>query len=330
MEETKELRVQSISKLLAKQFPESKWLIEKLIPESSLVLMSAAPASFKTWLALEISLCIADGKSLFGLFPSNQGNVLICDEESGERMLQDRFKKLGAEIADEPWKEQQIFYLSRIGRQVDDEYMRELTSECLKNNIKLVIFDSLVRFHNARENDASEMAKILNFFKTLNDKGVATLVLHHNRKSGNGGGGGGEMIRGSSDILASCDVHLSVSRRKKRITVFQTKNRYIEEITPFSVQLRVVDENRSVFEYLGEENDKEERATELRSLLIQKIVESPGINKSQLINSVSQEDDSLANNRIMVAINNLINDKVITTKQGVKNSLCLYINENND
>ncbi len=330
MEENEELRVQSISKLLAKQFPESKWLVEKLVPESSLVLMSAAPASFKTWLALEISLCVADGKSLFDIFPATQGNVLICDEESGERMLQDRFKKLGVENADEPWKEQQIFYLSRIGRQVDDEYMKELTSECLKHDIKLVIFDSLVRFHNARENDASEMAKILNFFKTLNDKGIATLVLHHNRKSSNGVGGGGDMIRGSSDILASCDVHLSVNRRKKKITISQTKNRYIEEITPFSVQLRVVDEGRSVFEYLGEENDKEEQATELRSLLLQKVAENPGINKSQLINSISQENDGLANNRIMVAINSLINDKAITTKQGVKNSLCLYINENNN
>lgn len=330
MEENEELRVQSISKLLAKQFPESKWLVEKLVPESSLVLMSAAPASFKTWLALEISLCVADGKSLFDIFPATQGNVLICDEESGERMLQDRFKKLGVESADEPWKEQQIFYLSRIGRQVDDEYMKELTSECLKHDIKLVIFDSLVRFHNARENDASEMAKILNFFKTLNDKGIATLVLHHNRKSSNGVGGGGDMIRGSSDILASCDVHLSVNRRKKKITISQTKNRYMEEITPFSVQLRVVDEKRSVFEYLGEENEKAEQATELRNLLLRKVAENPGINKSQLISSISQENDSLANNRIMVAINNLINDKTVITKQGVKNSLCLYINENND
>lgn len=330
MEEKEELRVQSISKLLAKQFPESKWLVEKLVPESSLVLMSAAPASFKTWLALEISLCVADGKSLFDIFPATQGNVLICDEESGERMLQDRFKKLGVENADEPWKEQQIFYLSRIGRQVDDEYMKELTSECLRYDIKLVIFDSLVRFHNARENDASEMAKILNFFKTLNDKGIATLVLHHNRKSSSGVGGGGDMIRGSSDILASCDVHLSVNRRKKKITISQTKNRYMEEITPFSVQLRVVDEGRSVFEYLGEENEKAEQATELRNLLLRKVAENPGINKSQLISSISQENDSLANNRIMVATNNLINDKVIITKQGVKNSLCLYINENND
>lgn len=322
------LKIQSISSLLIKQFPESKWLVEKLIPESSLVLMSAAPASFKTWLALEISLCVADGKPLFDVFPAIKGNVLICDEESGERMLQDRFKKLGVKTAENPWSEKQIFYLSRIGRQVDDNYIKELMKECSQNKIKLVIFDSLVRFHNARENDASEMAKVLNLFKTLNDNGIATLVLHHNRKSGiNGSGSGGEMMRGSSDILASCDVHLSINRKRKKITVSQTKNRYMEEIEPFSVQLRVVNENRSIFEFLGEESSKEEQATELRNLLLEKIAENPGINKSQLISSISKDNDGISNNRISVAINDLISDKEIKTEQGLKNSVQLYINE---
>ena len=76
-------------------------------------------------------------------------------------MLQDRFKKLGAKIAENPWEEKQIYYLSRIGRQVDDGYIKELLDECKKHDIKLIIFDSLVRFHTARENDSVEMAKIL-------------------------------------------------------------------------------------------------------------------------------------------------------------------------
>lgn len=323
------LKILSLSSLLEKQFPESRWLVEKLVPESGLVLLSAAPACFKTWLALEIGLCVANGQTLFGIFRTVKSNVLICDEESGDRMLQDRFKKLGAKVLENPWDEKQIYYLSRVGRQVDDKYIEELLAECTENNIKLVIFDSLVRFHSARENDSVEMAKILNLFKTLNDNGIATLILHHNRKmSSNGGaGGGGEMVRGSSDILASCDVHLSITRKERKVTISQTKNRYMEEIKPFSVQLRALNEKRSQFEYLGEDNDKENQMIELKEIVLQEIAKSPGVNKSQLISSISSDYDGFRKNRISIAISELISEEKLKTEQGLKNSVQLYINE---
>ena len=330
-----ELKIQSLSSLINKQFPESKWLVEKLVPESGFVLMTAAPSSFKTWLALEISLCVADEKPLFNTFKTVQGNVLICDEESGDRMLQDRFKKLGVKNAENPWDEKPIYYLSRIGRQIDDSYVEELLAECKKRNIKLAIFDSLTRFHSARENDSVEMAKILNFFKILNDNGIATLILHHNRKSssgayGGGNFGGGEMVRGSSDILASCDIHLSttVNKRDRKITIIQTKNRYMEEIKPFSVRLKVINENRSEFEFISEEDDKDSQMIELKNIVIQQITENPGINKSQLISSVARDYNGFSNNRIAVAINELLNENKLKTEQGIKNSCRLFINEN--
>lgn len=319
-----ELKVQSLSNLLSKVFPRSEWLVEKLVPDSGLVLMSAAPASFKTWLALEMSLCVADGKPLFGIFPTKASGVLIADEESGDRMLQDRFKKLGAKIEDSPWNEKPIYYLSRIGRHIDDNYVKELIPECKKHDIKLVIFDSLVRFHSARENDAGEMSKVLNLFKTLSDNGIAALVLHHNRKTGSAVGTG-EMVRGSSDILASCDVHLSVNRHKRKITISQTKNRYEEEIEPFSVELKTINSERSVFEYLGKESSKDEQMDELRNIVLGQIEENPGINKSKLTRFVSQ-NNAVSSNSIQVIINDLIKENSIRTERGAKNSLCLFIN----
>ena len=221
----KKLTAKPLSELLKEKYPEQKWLVDNIIPDSGLVLLSAAPASFKTWVALELSLCVADGRPLFSTFNTSGCGVLIADEESGSRMLQDRFIKLGAKATiDEAGEclgeEKPIYYLSRVGRYIDEDYIKELISECVKHDIKLVIFDSLVRFHNARENDASEMAKTLNLFKVLNDNGIATLLLHHNRK---GNGAIGEMVRGSSDILASCDIHLSINRKNRKITISQTK-----------------------------------------------------------------------------------------------------------
>ncbi len=322
-----ELNIQSLSELLEVKFPPQNWLVDKIIPDSGLVLMSAAPASFKTWLALEIALCVAENRPLFEKLPVSVCNVLIADEESGDRMLQDRFKKLGAKLDANPWTDGTIYYLSRVGRQVDDNYIQELITKCTENEIKLVIFDSLVRFHSARENDAGEMSKVLNLFKTLNDNGITALVLHHNRKSG-GLVGGGEMVRGSSDILASCDVHLSVKRHNRKIIISQTKNRYMEEIEPFSVELKTIDDSRSVFEYLGKENSQDELTDELRSIILAQIAEMPGVNKSELVRLMSQVDEKLSLNRIHTTINELIKAGEIQTEQGAKNSRCLYVKNN--
>lgn len=322
-----DLDVKSLSDLLDVQFPSQKWIVDKIIPDSGLVLMSAAPASFKTWLAFEIALCVAENRPLFEKLSTSSCNILIADEESGERMLQDRFKKLGVKTDANPWADGSIYYLSRIGRQVDDDYITELIAKCEEYDIRLIIFDSLVRFHSARENDAGEMSKVLNLFKTLNDNGITALVLHHNRKSG-GLVGGGEMVRGSSDILASCDVHLSVKRHNRKITISQTKNRYMEEIEPFSVELKTIDETRSVFEYLGEENSENELEDELKSIILAQITETPGINKSELVRLISQVDEKLSMNRIHTTIKELIKSNEIRTEQGIKNSLCLYLNNN--
>ena len=324
----KKLTAKPLSELLQEEYPEQKWLVDNIIPDSGLVLLSAAPASFKTWVALEISLCIADEKPLFNTFNTSKCGVLIADEESGSRMLQDRFIKLGAksnidEAGEYLEEEKPIYYLSRIGRRIDEDYIKELITECAKHEIKLVVFDSLVRFHSARENDASEMAKTLNFFKVLNDNGIATLLLHHNRK---GFGLAGEMVRGSSDILASCDIHMSITRKGRKITISQTKNRYMEELQPFTVELSQL-EDHSGFKFLGYQDDKDSQQDELKKIVIEKITNHPGINKSQLISIVSEKTDGIAINRISKTINELIEDGTIRTKQGAKNSLRLYIAE---
>lgn len=324
----KKLNAKPLSELLKEKYPEQKWLVDNIIPDSGLVLLSAAPASFKTWVALELSLCVADGRPLFSTFNTSGCGVLIADEESGSRMLQDRFIKLGAkatidEAGEHLVEEKPIYYLSRVGRYIDEDYIKELISECVKHDIKLVIFDSLVRFHNARENDASEMAKTLNLFKVLNDNGIATLLLHHNRK---GNGAIGEMVRGSSDILASCDIHLSINRKNRKITISQTKNRYMEELQPFTVELDQLDDH-SEFRFLGYQDDKDSQQDELKKIVIEKITNHPGINKSQLISIISEKTDGIAINRISKIINEVIEDGAVRTKQGAKNSLRLYIAE---
>lgn len=64
----------------------------------------------------------------------------------------------------------------------------------------LIVFDSLVRFHAADENSASEMRNVMAHLRRLADVGATVLVLHHRSKTE------ANKYRGSSDILAAVDM----------------------------------------------------------------------------------------------------------------------------
>jgi hypothetical protein len=84
------------------------------------------------------------------------------------------------------------------------------------------IFDSLVRFHNAGdENSASDMAPVMAQIRRIANAGAAVLVQHHRGKAE------ASQYRGSSDIQAGVDISLMLHKDEKRglLTLSTTKNR---------------------------------------------------------------------------------------------------------
>src|SRR4051812_5447871 len=128
-----------LADLMVKEFPEANWLVEGLIPSEGMTVLSAAPSSFKTWLLLDLAICIASGKSLFGQYKTSETGVLIIDEEDNERLLQQRLSMLGAKI------ESPIHLLIEQGFQLTDKWVSQTIEHCLENGLGLVTFDSLVR-----------------------------------------------------------------------------------------------------------------------------------------------------------------------------------------
>lgn len=223
----------SINELMSREYPSTQWLVDKLIPAGAITVMSAAPASYKTWLLLDIANAVAAGKPLFDVFQTEQGAVVMIDEESGEAALSHRLKSLGAD------PNQAIHFKCRMGFKATEANVDKLLNDCLKNDVRLVIIDTLIQIHSADENNPNDMTKVFKLLNRLTTHGIAVVVAHHNRKSGNKMGGSGEEMRGSSGILAAIECHLALKRQAKSrsVVIEQTKNKMDEELKPFKVTM---------------------------------------------------------------------------------------------
>lgn len=314
---TAKLSLNSLHTLYAKEYPPQEWLIKKLVPTDGLVVMSAQPAHYKSWLMMSMAMEVAQGEAFLNMFETKQTSVLIIDEESGERQLQKRFRELGAS------EDLPIYYSSRTGRLMNDKYIEEILEECREKNIGLVMVDSLTRMHNKNENDSTEMSRVLNYFKKLTDNGIACLILHHHRKNSMYAGSAGEAMRGSSDILASVDIHLSIARRGNTVTISQTKNRLCEEMKPVSASF-IYDDGKLKFQFTGYQKDKEEEAKDLEDNIFSFINDNQGVNKSELTEAF-KHSTGIADGKIRKGVDSLIKSGKVKTTRGEKNSIKLYV-----
>lgn len=253
--------------ILAHDFGEQAWVVEYMIPKEGVMALSGNPGDFKTWAIIHIALNVARGGMVFKQFNAFRGNVLIVDEENHIRILKFRLGVLGAQSTDN------IYFLSQAGVKVDNENSLENVLKIIKEkDIKLVIFDSLIRIHQQEENASGGMAKVDNSFKKITKEGASILFTHHHRKQqGFGSNNPGQSMRGSSDILAAVDCHITLEKKRDeedRLILKQTKLRPDEVLKPFEV--KILKESfvngkacPSGFEYVGEHDEMKKKVEEV-------------------------------------------------------------------
>jgi RecA-family ATPase len=130
--------------LLALDLPDARWAIDGLAPFGGIPLLTGEPGTFKTWLLLELALCVAEGRPFLGQFTTTACPVLYVDEENGEGLLQDRLMKLGA------GEGVPVYFTCFDGFKLKQPDVGDVLRQCERLGVKLVIIDSLVRVHNAR------------------------------------------------------------------------------------------------------------------------------------------------------------------------------------
>lgn len=306
----------SLDGLLDKEFPPITWLVERLVPAGCITMVAGYTTSFKTWLILDMAICMATGTNLLDQFPTTQSKILIIDEESGESMLKKRFllmtQKRGLDIR----------ILSYKG--FEAKHSKEVVKYCLDNDIKVVILDSLIRSHSGDENSSGEMAKVSKHLTEFKKNDIALIFIHHNRKSGKGGSNPREDARGSSEILGSVDSAISVElvAGKRQIRITQTKSRLDEEVSPFLIGLPENGSPMFKFEYLGPCETKETKSKSQiageRIIELFKSNDNQELCQREIVEAIRPL--GVGESSIKEAIKSLAAENIIRTRQGQGNS----------
>ncbi|KHO50610.1 MAG: hypothetical protein QT04_C0050G0019 [archaeon GW2011_AR11] len=236
----------SWSELILEDIPPISWLIEKIIPVKGVAVISGDSGSCKTYIALLITHSISEGKNFLKKFGSQRGKILYIDEENSLISIRERILKLVSEVTDM----EEIYFLQGKNVKLDDDIWKlRLEELIIKIKPRLIVIDSLVRFLQGDENSARDVRKIFETIKYLLDKyDVSFLILHHTTKQGSNTPRKHSM-RGSGDLSAFPDTVNMIIKNKNRITVIQDKNRHMEPIPAFDINLIDAEDGSLFFEY---------------------------------------------------------------------------------
>lgn len=204
--------LQTASELLSQPEPKLEWLIENMWVDKSRGLIAGNPGVGKTWLALDMLISVASGQLCLGRYPVKQGPVLLVEEEASETNLSRRLHTLARARGLKNSDLSNLFLLTRQFMKVPAD-MTELFHLISGEGIRMVVFDSLRRFHNAEENSSSEMQEVLDSFGRLNVMAETSVVLIHHLSKGSRESDKRpifERMRGSGDLWAWRDCIIGV------------------------------------------------------------------------------------------------------------------------
>ena len=173
----KKLETMTAEQLQSAPYAPVPFLVDELLPEG-LHILAGAPKIGKSWLALWLCLCVAQGQSLWG-FATAQGEVLYLSLEDSFQRIQTRLCDL---TEDAPPTLHFAIMADTLKHGLEQQVEQFLTEH---PNTKLVVIDTLQRVrgtgcdNNLYANDYQDIGLLKNF---ADKQHIAILLIHHLRK----------------------------------------------------------------------------------------------------------------------------------------------------
>lgn len=253
---------ETAAQLLVRPEPKLEWMIENMWVDKSRGLIAGHPGVGKTWLALDMLLSVATGQLCLGKYvPNVVGGVLLIEEEASILNLA---RRIHAMARGRGMKDSDMTNFHHVTRQFlkIPKHEKEISAFIQSNAIKFVVFDSLRRFHTAKENSSDEMQPVLESFARINiETGASVLLIHHLSKGGDQFGAKKsifERMRGTSDLWAWRDCILGMEGEDEAASAtcsFQFRD--AESPSPITIK-RIVDPKSGSISLLGSELEQSE------------------------------------------------------------------------
>jgi hypothetical protein len=244
-----------------------RWLVEELWGASSVGVIGGAPKCAKTWPGLNIALLVATGTACLdkNAVP-DLGPVLIYLAEDALPVVRERVDGMARHCGlDLAGVEIDVITapVLRLDREADRIRLLETTRQLRP---RLLLLDPLVRLHGIDENNVSEVAALLAYFRSLQRQfDVSVLLVHHTHKNAAGGAAAELGLRGSSDIHAFGDSNLYLRRGREHL-VLSTEHRAAAASPPIYLALFTTNPDTTHLEAVGPHKDGKPRSLEERVL----------------------------------------------------------------
>lgn len=152
-------------------------------------------ASGKSFLALQLGIQISSGADVLGWErPLNSGEVLLLAGEDPEVALHARLHELGKQLSSSQREAvaNKFTIYPLVGELELPDLMAPVSEQGLieiARGKRLIIIDTLRRFHSGNENDSGNMSRVIKAMEYLaNITGASVIFLHHSSKSAALGG----------------------------------------------------------------------------------------------------------------------------------------------
>lgn len=193
---------------LSTPVPEYDWLVENFLAKGDIGLLIGDGGVGKSWIALDLGVHMAMGKSEWLGMKLNGTKVMILDQENPQVTARQRLHMLGlrqehSENLKYAWY--QNILLDQQGQ------VNKLYDDVEAFEPDYLVIDSLSRMHLKNENANEEMNPLINgaIYPIARQMGVTVLMIHHVAKAG--GSRGATAIRNATDI--TLDVSNSEDER---------------------------------------------------------------------------------------------------------------------
>ena len=205
---------------LASAAAQTQWLVEGLWSEQAVGILGGEPKCCKSFLALDIAVCVASGVPCLRHFPvPRPGSVLLFPAEDSLEVVRQRLEGI-CSAAGVGFSSLSVDVITASALRLDtaaDQQRLANTVQALQP--RLLILDPLIRLHRVDENDASQIAALLSFLRQLQRQfQTAVLLVHHARKDSHSSRPG-QALRGSSELHGWGDSNLYVRRRGDTLTL---------------------------------------------------------------------------------------------------------------
>ena len=250
-------RLYSTSELL--RLPPPEYQIDKVLPENGFIGLYGTPGHGKTFVALDLALCIGSGKPWFG-HTATPGLVVYISAEGGGGISKrvatwlEHYKVPETKVR-VAWMVEAV----TVGEESDsmERLFARLQDEMDAQPVMFVV-DTLARCFDGNENQQEDMGRFVRGVDRLRQTfGAAVIAVHHTRQD-EGRERGSTAFRGAADtmILVQKDAD-------DRVTVTCDKQKDDAAFNSLTLRMKVNEEHNSVVLV----NDSDDASSDLQMFL---------------------------------------------------------------